>query len=79
MIDDIFEEPGWDEIAVEQRMDSNQSIFLLDCSEDNLIARTCLPFAAPDDVVGLQPVAKVPGVELVEDRAQIEKAALLNE
>jgi hypothetical protein len=60
-------------------MNSNQAIFLLDCPKDDLIAGRGLALAAPDDVVALQPVPKVSSVQLVEDRPQVEKAALLDE
>ena len=76
VINHVFQKPRGDEIAVEERVDADEPVFLLDGGEDDAVARAPGAFAAPDDRVAPQAVAEIPGVQFVEQRAEVEKTPL---
>ncbi len=77
MIDHVFEKPCRDYRPVKQRVNSDNPVMLLNRSEDDFIPRALPAAASPHDSVAFQPVAKIAGIELVENDPQIKKTALL--
>src|SRR4051812_36921384 len=73
----VLEKPRGDKLAVEQGMNADDPIILLDRTEDDGTERTLLASAPPNDRVTFKPVAEVLRVQLIEDRAEVEKATLL--
>lgn len=78
VINDVLQKPRWDERAIQQRMNPNDSVIFLNRAENDVILRAELALSPPDDRVSLQPIPEILGVQLFEDGSQIEKPALLS-
>ncbi len=79
VVDDELEEPAGDPIGIEKGVDADHAILLLDGAEDEVGLWAEAASAAPCDGVAAQGVAKVAGVQLIEDGAEIVVAALAGE
>jgi len=66
VINDVFEEPGWDKWRIQQRMDADHFVLFLDCPEDKVFLGGLLPFPAPGDRVTSQGIVEILGIEFVE-------------
>jgi hypothetical protein len=62
---------------IERRIDSDNAIFFLDRTKDEIFSRTMLSPAAPRDFVTAKTTAKIPFVQFIKDRAQIEMRSLM--
>jgi len=79
VVNDVLDEPARDECAIEQRMNADEFVAFLDGAEHDLVCGTIAPLLSPHDLIPLQAVPKVAGVQLVEDLAQIEMPSLFRE
>ena len=77
VIKHVFEKPARNKWLIEQGMNPNDTIFLLDRSEDEIFFRPLLPSPAPKDFVTAQPAAKMTVVHALENVAQIEMATFM--
>lgn len=77
VIKDVLEEPARHERLVEQRMNPNDTIFLLDRAENKILLWTLAPTPTPDHSVTAQSSAEMSFVNLFKNVAQIEIAAFM--
>src|SRR4030095_1505125 len=62
---------------IECRIDSDNAIFFLDRAKDEIFSRTMLSPTAPRDFVTAKTPPKIPFVQIIKDRAQIEMRSLM--
>src|SRR5262245_55017413 len=77
VIKHVPQKPNRHERLVQRGIDSNDLIFFLDCSKDELFSRTVLSPASPDNLVSAKAPPKVPLVSIVKNRTQIEVCPLV--
>jgi len=79
VIKNVFKKPAGNERLIEQRMNSNDTIFFLNRAEDEVLARSLLPTSTPHNAITTKTSPKVPLVHTIENLAQIKIAAFVPE
>ena len=77
VIEDVFQKPARHECLIKQRMNSNDAIFFLDRSKNEMIFRPMFPAASPFHLVVAKPAAKIAPVQLIKDFTEIEMLTFL--
>lgn len=75
----VLEKPKRNERLIEPRIYPDDTIFLLNGSENEILFRAPLPSPAPDDFVAAEASAEMARVYAIENIAQIEMASLVLE
>jgi len=73
----VPQKPQGHERLVQRRIDSNQSVFLLDCAKNELFPWAMFPPASPNNVVSTKTFTKMPLIQIIEDCAQIKMRSLI--
>src|SRR6202022_501928 len=77
VIDHVFQKPSRYERCIQKRMNADDSVFLLDCAEDEIFLGRQSSTSAPSDGVSFEGVVEILGVQFVENRLEIEVFALV--
>ena len=77
MIENVFQKPARHECLIEQRVNSNDAVFFLDRSKNEMILRPMFPATSPFHFVIAKPAAKIALVQMIKDRTEIEVLAFL--
>jgi hypothetical protein len=77
VIKHVAQKPERDKRLIERRINSDHAIFFLDRAKDEIFSGTMLSPATPRDFVAAKTPAKIPFVQVIKDRAQIEMRSLV--
>lgn len=74
--DDVFDIPAWNELTIEQGVNTDEPILLLNTSEYDVAFRFLPTTASPRDSVVAQTISEIAAVDAIKDHTQIEMPSL---
>jgi hypothetical protein len=77
VIQNIPQKPQGHEGLVQCRIDSNHSVFLLDCAKNEVFPWAIFPPASPNNSVSTKTLAKMPLIQIVKDHPQIKMRSFM--
>jgi hypothetical protein len=77
VVEHVLEKPKRNKRLIQERIDPDDAIFFLNCSEDKIFLRTALLSPAPDHFVPAQAATEMALIKPIENRAEIEMFSLM--
>jgi hypothetical protein len=77
VVNHVLQKPGRHEGRIQKRVNSDNAVFFLDRPKDKIFFRRQSSASAPSNGVSFEGIIEILGVQLIENRFEIEVLALV--